>query len=244
MNSGYIAILDSGIGGFSVLIETARRTKGERFLYFGDNKNAPYGNKSKSELYNLLRKNLSLILKYNVKAIIIGCNTLSVSVLPIIRPTCDVPLFGVYPPVDKRSGRTYLFATPVTCSYCKNARGITIFPLANLATDIEKNKMRLGFVDIKNHISVNTSLNSASRPETLILGCTHYFFVKKQFTDHFCPRKIYSGEEETAKRVKKYLNKNALMSKNKEFTVDFIGENAEENFNFYNMVVKDLIFQK
>ena len=240
MNSGYIAILDSGIGGFSVLAEAARLLKSERFLYFGDNKNAPYGSKTTGELYSLFKKNLDAVLKYNIKAVVVGCNTLSVSVLPLAFPTLKTPIFGVYPPVGKKCGKTFLFATPVTCSYYKT-ENITLFPLPDLAADIEKNKMNLRAVDIKKHLGENTL---SARPDTVILGCTHYFFVKKQFIDHFCPRRIVSGERETAKALAKFARTNGLGVKDKEFTVDFVGENAEENFNFYNSVVKDMIFSE
>ena len=119
MNNGYIAILDSGVGGFSCLYETARLLPHERFLYFGDNKNAPYGTKTKSELYCLTQKNLSEILKCDVKAVIIGCNTLSLTVMPIIAPYLKIPFFGVYPPIYKKCGKTALFATPNTCARLK-----------------------------------------------------------------------------------------------------------------------------
>ena len=240
MNSGYIAILDSGIGGFSVLTEAARLLKSERFLYFGDNKNAPYGSKTKGELYSLFKKNLETVFKYNVKAVVVGCNTLSVSVLPLFAPTLKIPIFGVFPPVGASRGKTFLFATPVTCSYYKN-ESITLFPLPDLAADIEKHKSDLAAVEIKNHLGENTT---GLRPDTLILGCTHYFFVKKQFIDHFCPQRIISGERETAKALAKFIRANGLERKNKEFTVDFIGENSEENFKFYNSVVKDMIFSE
>lgn len=240
MNSGYIAILDSGIGGFSVLAEAARRLRGERFLYFGDNKNAPYGSKTKGELYSLLTKNLAFVRKCGVKAIIVGCNTLSVSVLPLVAPSFGIPIFGVYPPVGKRRGKTFLFATPVTCSYYKN-ENLNLFPLPDLAADIERHKMNLSAVDMKKHLG---ECSPTDNPDTVILGCTHYFFVKKQFADHFCPRRILSGETETVKTLAVFLRKNELMVKNKEFTVDFIGENSEENFQFYNSVVKDMIFGK
>lgn len=240
MNSGYIAILDSGIGGFSVLIETARLLGEERFLYFGDNKNAPYGNKSTGELYSLLRKNLETVCKYNLKAIIVGCNTLSVSVLPKILPTYSVPIFGVYPPIERKRGKTFLCATPVTCSYYKNA-GVNLYPLPLLAADIEKHKTCLSAVDLKTHLGEPLVTD---RPDILILGCTHYFFVKKQFVDHFCPQKVLSGERETAKRVANYIKNSQENTNDKGFTVDFIGENSEQNFDFYNSVVKDMIFGK
>ena len=49
MNNGYIALIDSGIGGISLLLELIKLLPNERFLYFGDNKNAPYGNKNKRQ---------------------------------------------------------------------------------------------------------------------------------------------------------------------------------------------------
>ena len=241
MDNGYIAVLDSGIGGFSCLTEAARLLKNEKFLYFGDNKNAPYGNKHKSELLLLTQKNLSVILNYNVKAIIVGCNTLSLSVMPMFAPALKIPVFGVFPPVNKRRGKTALFATPITCSYYAKNAGIRVFPLKDLAFDIEKHKTNLAAVDIKKHIDIAAK---DFAPETVILGCTHYYFVKNQFFDHFCPCKIYSGERYTAKRLQNYLAVNGITSKNQNFSIDFIGESAEENFNFYNLVVKDMIFNK
>ena len=235
-------MLDSGIGGFSVLREIIRVLPNERFLYFGDNKNAPYGNRKKGELYYLTRKNLSYILRYNVKAAVVGCNTLSMAVLPLIAPACDVPLFGVYPPLLKTRGTAYLFATPLTCAKIPEGKDLHVFPLKDLAADIETNKYRLDSVDIESHLykaGVPTD-----KADTVILGCTHYFFVKSQFIDHFCPRKILSGEKYTAARLKNCLKKNGLMRNNENFTIDFIGENSEENFIFYNSVVKNMIFGK
>lgn len=239
MNNGYIAVLDSGIGGFSCLAEAACLLKNEKFLYFGDNKNAPYGNKTKKELYLFTQKNLSVILRYNVKALIVGCNTLSLSVMPLITPALKIPVFGVYPPVNKKRGKTALFATPITCGYFEREKGVRVFPLESLAADIERHKTDLTAVDIKKHIC---QAADDFAPETVILGCTHYYFVKNQFVDHFCPQRIYSGERDTAKRLYKSLAMGGELSKNKNFTVDFIGENAEENFDFYNLVVKNMLF--
>ena len=242
MDNGYIAVIDSGIGGFSVLREAVKILPHERFLYFGDNKNAPYGSKKKGELYYLTRKNLSYILSYNVKAVVFACNTLSMTVLPLIAPACAVPLFGVYPPNVKLRGRSYLFATPLTCAKIPERNGLRVFPLEYLAADIERNKYRLENVDLNSHL-VKAGVPKCT-VDTVILGCTHYFFIKNQFIDHFCPRKILSGEKFTAARLKNYLHKNRLIGKSESFTVDFIGENSEENFIFYNSVVKNIIFSK
>ena len=64
MEKQYIAVLDSGVGGISTLISLKRQSPGQDFIYFGDNKNAPYGNKSKRELRSLLLNALSIIKSY------------------------------------------------------------------------------------------------------------------------------------------------------------------------------------
>ena len=230
MNNGYIAILDSGIGGFSFLIQAARRLNGERFLYFGDNSNAPYGNKSVKELYTLTQKNLDEILKHDVKAVVCACNTLSTSVLPRIVKRCDVPVFGVYPPVNACQGNAVLFATPITCARYVNIKGLSLCPLKNLAGEIERNKFNLKDIDISAYFQ-NCPVTCK---ETIILGCTHYFFVKKQFINHFCPQKVLIGEEYTAERLDKSLRRFDMLAKNQKLTVDFIGNCAEENYKFYS----------
>ena len=113
---------------------------------------------------------------------------------------------------------------------------------AVITADIERNKYRLENVDLNSHL-VKAGVPKCT-VDTVILGCTHYFFIKNQFIDHFCPRKILSGEKFTSARLKNYLHKNGLIGKSESFTVDFIGENSEENFIFYNSVVKNIIFSK
>lgn len=246
MNNGFIAVIDSGIGGLSVLAETVKALPCERYIYFGDAENAPYGNKSERELYEITVRNFDRLFRYGLKAVIFGCNTLSVSVLPVVAPRYGIPFFGVYPPIKEAEGKAVLFSTPVTAKAFKNSENLTVIPLARLATDVENNKYNLNKVDIKNHLKGNNFYegvkSGAIRGEdyTVILGCTHYLFVKNQFINHFCPRKVISGNEIAAQRAKFCLTQNGLLSNYQDFTVEFIGKSAEENFKFYNSVVKDV----
>lgn len=233
MNSNYIAVIDSGIGGLSVLKELVKVLPNERYLYFGDNLNAPYGSKSKRELYNITQKNLEYMLPFGIKAVVVACNTLSVNILPIIAPKYRLPFFGVYPPITENK-LLALLATPLTCSVYKNRKNIIPVPLPFLATDIEKNKFNLKAVDINRHLKGN----NIPRDAEIVLGCTHYCLLKKQFYNHFCPQKITSGNEITAKRVSHCLKINELLNKSESFSIDFIGECAKENKKFYNLVVK------
>ena len=77
MSSGYIAVLDSGIGGFSVLEELLKVMPNENYLYFGDGKNAPYGNKTTFQLTEVVMQNIFKIMPLGIKGIVFGCNTIS-----------------------------------------------------------------------------------------------------------------------------------------------------------------------
>lgn len=81
MNNGYVAVIDSGIGGFSVLSEMLKIMPNENYIYFGDNQNAPYGNRTNSDLFSITMQNLMYLHTFNIKAIVFGCNTISTNLL-------------------------------------------------------------------------------------------------------------------------------------------------------------------
>ena len=70
-----IGLLDSGAGGISVLREAVRLMPHERYLFYGDQKNAPYGTKSREEVLALVRCAVQHLLKSDIKALVIACNT-------------------------------------------------------------------------------------------------------------------------------------------------------------------------
>ena len=66
-----IAVIDSGIGGLSVLKGLVEAYPYCEFLYFGDNDSAPYGSRSKSDLISLTIKNLSFVLSFDVDLLVV-----------------------------------------------------------------------------------------------------------------------------------------------------------------------------
>ena len=94
-----IGIFDSGIGGLTVLAELIKKYPNNKYYYFGDNINAPYGTKSKEELLKLSNKIINFLNKKEVDLIIVACGTISSNVfdkLPkdtkiydVISPTID-----------------------------------------------------------------------------------------------------------------------------------------------------------
>ncbi len=239
MNDGYIALLDSGIGGISMLLELIKVLPNEKYLYFGDNFNAPYGNKTIRELRRLTLKNIDFIKRYNIKILVIACNTLSVNLLSDIRDYSGLPTFGVFPPVEtalKLGNKNLLIATKRTADNFKGIEGLTTLGLKNLAEDIEKNAFNLECLSLSelNDLSLVNGAQKISYYNTVILGCTHYFFVKNKIIDHFRPQKILFGEYFTAKSVKNFLLTSKSLVNYKRNKVLFVGDNAKFNQEFFN----------
>lgn len=242
MNSGYIAVLDSGVGGISVLNEMIKIMPYERYLYFGDNKNAPYGNRTKTDLALLMFKNIDMIKRYDIKALVIGCNTISTTILSLVSEYANVPTFGVFPPIEKavcENDKVLLLSTVRTANEYKNVKGLSIIGFDRLAEDIEKNLTDLSRVDLVKNINNPNNVYYGEKNyiepgvETVILGCTHYSFIKKQIFNHFSPKKIISGNPYTARTVHNFLKSNNLLEKNKRIEVNFIGEFACQNQKFF-----------
>lgn len=250
MNNGYIGVMDSGVGGISTLAELIKAMPNEKYLYFGDNKNAPYGNKTQRELISLAMRNYYFLESFGLKAIVAACNTLSVAALKYLRDVSSVPVFGVFPPVEKAvlsGGRTLLLATPRTVERytdCFSAHScFYAVALPRLAIDIENNAGRLDDIDVDGEISSEMRKNGLSRFDvkgafdTVISGCTHYSFVENKIFNHFKPKILSNGNFYTVKTVTEKLKYAKSSVKHKRFELRFVGDNACFNENFFNKVV-------
>jgi glutamate racemase len=242
MNEGFIAVLDSGIGGISVLNEMIKLMPNERYLYFGDNKNAPYGNRTKTDLTSITFKNIDIINRYKIKALVIGCNTISTTILDCVSKYAGVPTLGVFPPVElalMQSDRVLMLSTIRTAKEYEGVKDLSIVGLSCLARDIEDNIEDFSKINlIKNLYDENNvyfgNLNIKNNKfDTVILGCTHYNFIKNKIYDHFQPQILIDGSSFTARKVYEFYKNEKSLVKNKRFSVKFIGENAQKNEKFF-----------
>ena len=191
----YIGVFDSGIGGISVLKELVKQMPGEKFLYFGDCANAPYGTKTTEDVKNLTLAAAERLFKRGIKALVVACNTATAAAINDLREKYpDRIIVGIEPAVKVAfdhypQGRIGVAATPVTLREEKFANlaeqfdkmEITPIPLPGLVEIIEKGEDPEAF------------LRPVLEPyqgklDAVVLGCTHYPLVSDTF------RKIL-GEE-------------------------------------------------
>lgn len=120
LKCGPVAVMDSGLGGISVLRELVRAMPGEDFLYFGDSANAPYGTKPTEEVRRLTFEAAQNLFDRGCKALVVACNTATAAAIDTLREKYpDTIVIGIEPALKLAAdhfpgGRIAVLATPVT----------------------------------------------------------------------------------------------------------------------------------
>ncbi len=208
-----ILVMDSGIGGLTTL-KALTKYAPNRYVYFADYKNHPYGDKDSDFITNNVLKIIKQLRdNFEVRGIIIACNTLSAVALETIRiANNDILVIGIEPAVNlaiKQGAKHVLvLATPNTIKYANAIRSVEctnsffIKSMPTLATDIEDNIFNLQSLLPQ----LNKDLNDYKKVDSVVLGCTHYLYVKSLFKHIFSPSiTFYDGNMGVARRCKALL---------------------------------------
>ena len=152
-----VGVLDSGVGGISILKALVEFMPYENFMYFGDSANAPYGEKTREEIRSLTMNNVALLLERGCKAIVVACNTATAAAINELRETYpDIPMIGLEPALKpavlhKENSRVIVMATPFTLKEQKfetlknKYKDQAEIIICVCAGDIERNKIRADY---------------------------------------------------------------------------------------------------
>lgn len=227
-----IGVYDSGVGGLCVMKELLKSFPYESFVYFGDNGNAPYGDKTIDELKSLCNIAIKKLKRKKVKAIVIACNTLSTNLYNYIRDTSALETIKTIP--EKCLCKTaLLFCTPLTAkSYQvkENFKG-KVVPCENLALQIETHVFNLNKVSLDNVIN-----DIPKNTSEIMLGCTHYYYLKSQI-EGLTGLKVGSGFEKVKKELYFKLKSNSLLKNKGKQKVTFIGKFRKKNKKVFKKVL-------
>ncbi len=227
-----IGVFDSGLGGLSVLKELESFLPTESFVYFGDNLNAPYGNKSIEDLKFLSKRAVDILKEFKVKAIVIACNTLSTNLYGYIKDYAKVPVVKTIPPKSKDINDCLLCTVKTAESdfVKKNFEG-KVIPLEDLAKKIEENIFDLNKIDLKPIIS-----RLPLTTNKIILGCTHYHFIKQRL-ESVVSVPVVNGFSTVKDSLFATLKKLKLFNFQKQGEITFVGESKELNYKVYSEIL-------
>jgi glutamate racemase len=190
MNKRPIGVFDSGIGGLSILRELQAQLPAENFIFLADQAHVPYGEKTKKELVSLASRITRFMLKQNAKLIVVACNTATCYAIDDLRKRFDINFIGTVPAVKpalklSRTKTIAVISTPATAkspslkkiikTYAKN-KTVIAMGCKGLEDKIEEGNLITN--DILFLLNKYLSPIAKSKADYLVLGCTHYPFIK------------------------------------------------------------------
>ena len=218
-----IAVFDSGVGGISVLAQLMRRMPRESYLFFGDSANAPYGSRSEAEVRALSDVHVGRLIARGAKAVVIACNTATGAAIgPLRQKYPFLPLIGMEPAVKPAAaahpgGRILVMATPVTLASEKfrallaahaGEAEFLAAPCARLAALVEA-----GVLDgpaLTDYLHAELDRHLARPIDAVVLGCTHYPFVRAAIARVAGTDAVYDGGAGTARETERRLRQAGL----------------------------------
>ncbi len=241
MNNQPIGIFDSGVGGLSVLLEIQKLLPDETFIFFADQKNVPYGGKTKDRLIDFVTDAMGFFESKKVKAVVFACNTATVYTIDEMRKKFDIPIIGTVPVIKTisqitKSKKTAVFSTPATAksSYLKDliekfANGVSVKRVggSNLEEIVEEGKIADPKTDkvLKKHLIPLVK----SGVDAIALGCTHYPFLKEKIQQIVGDKvTLVDSGGAVARRLKQVLENEKLLSDKKGVDLFFTTGSAKK----------------
>lgn len=224
-----IGLFDSGIGGTSIWKEIHFLMPNESTIYLSDSKNAPYGNKDKEQIIEFAIKNTEYLLSKNCKIIIVACNTATTNAIDVLRNRYKIPFIGIEPAIKPAALRTRTNAVGILAT--KGTLNSKLFEKtsSSLSTELAIiEQVGEGLVNLIEKGNINSKdmeilLRRYLKPmikanvDHIVLGCTHYPYLKNQIQDIVGPSVIIidSGNA-VALQTKNILESKNLINKQKE----------------------------
>lgn len=246
-----IAFFDSGVGGITVFDQLKKLLPNEDYIYFGDLKNVPYGEKSHEELLEIADKIFRFFQEKDVKAVVMACNTTSANIYEDIKNDYN---FKIYPIIQscakvfaqlpvKRIGVLATAATVKSGAYARelkkynpNLEVIEIscpkwVRIVEEGLQNTQESMECSEEYLKEILKYN--------PDKIILGCTHYPYLLDVLTK-FAPKELFIDPAECfAEFIKNDLGINDLLNNGEGSEQFFVSANPEKFQSsasmFYNL---------
>jgi len=254
-----IGVLDSGIGGLTVLKHLVEKMPSEKFIYYGDTKNLPYGEKSTAHLVEIVKNIFDFFIDKNVKAVIHGCNTTSAQVYDKIKDNYDFPIYPILQIAcegiaKENYKKLAVFATTATVNsgmYTKSLKrfnpDIDVLEIAcpQWVDIVESGEWRVeSFLREELGATLHFPLSTLHFPliksafdklkgfdaEKIILGCTHYPCLMDILTQFAERDKFINPAEYFANFIQNDLRARKLHSRKKTSPNEFYVSSDPESF--------------
>jgi glutamate racemase len=242
-----IGVIDSGMGGLTVMRALMARLPEERFVYLGDTARLPYGSKSPDTVTRYAVQCARALMEHDIKLLVVACNTASATALPaleaVLKPT---PVVGVIEPGAEAAvkaaprGRIAVLATEGTVkggAYLRaiHARNkgaqVAQIPCPLFVALAEEGLTEGEIPELVTKRYLGPLLAGAERPDSIVLGCTH-FPALSRVIGRVAGKdiKLVDSAATTADAVERLLNERSLKREGAPVPPRFLATDAPERF--------------
>ncbi len=255
--SAPIGVFDSGVGGLTVAREIMRQIPNEKIIYFGDTARVPYGSKSQETVTRFSKQIVRFLQTFDVKTIVVACNTASAYALDELEKEINIPIIGVVKPGAKvaaevtQNGKIGVIATEATIGsqiytkYIKELnKDVTIYGKACplFVPLVEEGLWQDPVTDeiAKRYLTELIDIDI----DTLILGCTHYPLIRSTLGRIIGEKvKLVNPAYETARELKELLESKGILNEEEPKLGEncyqfYVSDGAEKFKRFANSIIK------
>jgi glutamate racemase len=230
-----IGVIDSGVGGLTVAKEIMRQLPKEQIIYLGDTARCPYGPRPLGEVKKYTWEMTNYLLQFNIKMLVIACNTATAAVLEEIRQKLDIPVLGVIHPGARAAVKVTKNNKIGVIGTIGTIKSMAYeIALQSISSQIKVNGLACPkFVPVvesgefESEEAYQTVINElkpfiGAEIDTLILGCTHYPLLSPIIQEVIGNNvQLISSGSETAREVSTILYHSHLLN-NTEAKVDHL----------------------
>lgn len=237
-----IGVMDSGVGGLTVLKQMIQLCPDEDYIYFGDTQNLPYGEKTKEELIEIAKKIFDYFQSKQVKAVIMACNTTSATVYDTFKNVYDFEIYPIIQVVsheltkDKNLEKIAIMATQATVNSKKYTQelkkyspNMQVFEQAcPLWVPVVEKKLK----DYNERDLIKGYLDNVLdfKPQKIILGCTHYPYLLDKL-EKYAPKDLFINPSKIfSNYIQKDLEDKKLLNSQNEGTIEYIASSNPKEF--------------
>jgi len=181
-----IGMFDSGVGGLTVLNNLVKKYPNNEYIYFGDIKNNPYGNKTVEELEKLSSNIIEFLISKQVDMIVIACGTVSSNLGSVLKNKYNVKIVDIISPVieyinSSNYNKIGVIATDATAkskAFNNINKDIKLVGCKEFVPIIESNN----YENLDTYIDLY--LKDLKDRDLVVLGCTHYPIIKNRISKY------------------------------------------------------------
>lgn len=224
-----IGVMDSGMGGLSVVRALRKQLPDEKYIFWGDNKNAPYGTHTQQEILGLTWNIVDRILAQDVKALVIACNTATSAAAADLRAKLSIPVLGLEPALKPAveyagDGKVVVLATEATLRLEKYQKLLARFgrntvsiPCPELVEFVEAGDT--GSQKVVDYIAKKLE-PYRNGLQALVLGCTHFVWLRDAAQAAAPGVEIFDGNEGLSRYMRVRLEREGLLAEGQTGSVE------------------------